>query len=68
MVNKGADVNVKDTYGQTPLHLAASKGQIKVIRCLIENGANVNVTQETTGSTPLHRAASNGQVEVVKCL
>ena len=46
------DVNLKDTVGRTPLHIAAEKGNIDVAMFLIENGANVNVA-DTNGNTPL---------------
>ena len=46
------DVNLKDTVGRTPLHIAAEKGNIDVAMFLIENGANVNVA-DANGNTPL---------------
>ena len=46
------DLNLKDTVGRTPLHIAAEKGNIDVAIFLIENGANVNVA-DANGNTPL---------------
>ena len=46
------DVNLKDTVGRTPLHIAAEKGNMDVVMFLIENGANVNVA-DVNGNTPL---------------
>lgn len=46
------DVNLKDTVGRTPLHIATEKGNIDVAMFLIENGANVNVA-DANGNTPL---------------
>ena len=46
------DVNLKDTVGRTPLHIAAEKGNIDVAMFLIENGANVNVA-DANGNMPL---------------
>lgn len=46
LLDKGADVNVKDTtHGRTPLIFAASKDRVDAIKLLISRGANV---QETT--------------------
>ncbi len=40
----GIDVNVKDKFGDTPLHKAALNGHKVIAELLIEKGANVNVT------------------------
>ena len=39
----GIDVNVKDKFGDTPLHKAALNGHKVIAELLIEKGANVNV-------------------------
>ncbi|RKU16332.1 hypothetical protein C6503_12975 [Candidatus Poribacteria bacterium] len=46
------DVNLKDTMGRSPLRIAAEKGDIDGVTFLIENGADVNVT-DANGNTPL---------------
>ncbi len=46
------DVNLKDAIGRTSLHIAAENGNIDIVMFLIENGANVNVT-DVNGNTPL---------------
>jgi ankyrin repeat protein len=67
-VTSGAyTVNAVDEFKNTPLHFAANKGRIDVIKWLIENGANVNALNNDK-STPLHEAASYGQFEAVKLL
>src|SRR5262249_47289444 len=52
---------------QTPLHLAASFGEIRTARVLIEAGADVNAAGPMD-QTPLHNAASRGHVAVVELL
>jgi len=47
----GADVNVKDNIGLTPLHMAAGDGRKEVAELLIAKGAEVNAKIE--GMTPL---------------
>jgi ankyrin repeat protein len=55
LVESGADVNVRNSYGQTPLYDAASGGHYDVVEYLIANGADVNAQNEE-GQTPLHVA------------
>ncbi len=45
-----------DSYSRTPLHVAARYGHIRVVKWLLENGANVNATAYN-GFTPLHLAS-----------
>ncbi|XP_070560828.1 ankyrin-1-like isoform X2 [Ptychodera flava] len=60
-------VDITDTQGRSPLHLAAEKGSIETVRVLLENGADVNrLTKQKRG--PLHFAAARGHTEVVKLL
>jgi ankyrin repeat protein len=63
-VAQGADVNVRDNAGRTPLCCAAVEGHMEVVATLGELGADVNV-QDTNGWTPLHQAAYHGHVELV---
>ena len=48
----GADVNVKDRAGLTPLHFAADYGHKEVVELLIAKGGDVN-TKDDGGMTPL---------------
>ncbi|WP_179947520.1 ankyrin repeat domain-containing protein, partial [Wolbachia endosymbiont of Cylisticus convexus] len=61
------DVNAKNIYGETPLHLAARSGYLNVVEKLIEKGANVNA-KNSNGKTPLHYAAEKGYLNVVEKL
>lgn len=55
LLELGADVNVIDTYGQTPLFWAAGQKSREVIRILIDAGADVNLA-DPEGVTPLDAA------------
>jgi cytohesin len=48
----GADVNAKDSQGQTPLHFAAQQGQLQAVDWLLKRGADVNA-RDAKGKTPL---------------
>jgi hypothetical protein len=41
LLEKDADVDEKDTHGQTALHFAAWKGNKETMRVLLEGGASV---------------------------
>ncbi|KAJ8416030.1 hypothetical protein AAFF_G00380520 [Aldrovandia affinis] len=53
--------------GATPLHVAAAKGYVEVIKVLCQCGIDVSVT-DSDGWTPLHAAAHWGQGEACKVL
>ncbi|XP_065573462.1 serine/threonine-protein phosphatase 6 regulatory ankyrin repeat subunit C-like [Artemia franciscana] len=69
VLDKGADVNARDIYGKSPLHLAASsKCSQTVVECLLKFGADVNI-RNNNGESPLHLAAISGCSQtVVECL
>ena len=64
----GADPNVKDNDGNTPLHQAARKGSTAIVRLLVaEFRADVNAVNED-GWTPLHFAIDEEKIEVAELL
>lgn len=58
------DLNAQSAQGETPLMLAAIKGEFELVEKLIKKGADVN----KTGWTPLHYAATTGQLKVISLL
>ncbi|MHC4155523.1 MAG: ankyrin repeat domain-containing protein [Planctomycetota bacterium] len=67
LVDRGADFDIKDNRGFTPLHCAAQSGQTEIAELLIARGASVEVT-DRIGHTPLHTAAEGGQHDIVVLL
>ncbi len=66
LVLKGANVNLPSNNGFNvyPLHSAIAENHISISKMIIENNADVNVTQ-MSGVTPLHSAAKNGSIEII---
>nr|XP_057917458.1 ankyrin repeat domain-containing protein 12 isoform X2 [Doryrhamphus excisus] len=60
-------VNKRNERGETPLHMAAIRGDVKQVRELISLGADVNV-KDFAGWTPLHEACNLGYYDVAKVL
>jgi len=67
LISRGANVNVKDQKGMTPLHLAAKEGHEDIAEILISKGANINAIYGEWG-VPLHLAAREGHAEVAELL
>jgi len=67
-LEKGADVNVADSNGNFPLHLAAEKGFRGVCKVLLDAGANVNQKNAADGWTAVHLASIEGHTDVLRML
>ncbi len=73
LLKKGAKVNASiedgtgDWAGYNALLFAAYRGNINIVKLLINNGANVN-SKNSSGQTPLIIASSLGHREVVQYL
>ena len=67
LLENGSNIMVKDQYGNTAIHAAASGGHTAVVRLLIEAGLDI-ATQGPLGETALHEAAGQGHEAVVRLL
>lgn len=66
-LSSGFNPNIKNDYGETPLHWATQHNRIDQINMLIKFGANVN-EQDLDKDTPLHWAAENDNSDAAKLL
>lgn len=58
LIQAGADTEVLNDEGWRPLHVAASRSCLAVLRSLVKGGARVDSTTHTYGNTALHLASS----------
>jgi len=67
LLGKGADPNVRDAKGQTPLVVAASLGFVEGMELLIAGGARVD-EPNSTGETPLISAVHRRDIAMMRVL
>lgn len=60
LIDRGANVNMKNFHGFTALHWAAFAGRTNMVPILVEAGADIE-SRTADGKTPLHVAAFRGQ-------
>ena len=60
-------VNARGGKEMTPMHGAASRGHVNILRLLQEQGADVG-SRNRYGETPLHGASWSGKLDAGQCL
>lgn len=65
LIDKGAKVDMTDAKGKTPLFLAVSTNNYKIVQKLVSKGTDVNQPELEYGSTPLEQATD---VQIVNFL
>ncbi|XP_037423533.1 probable E3 ubiquitin-protein ligase XBOS36 [Triticum dicoccoides] len=68
LLEKGADANARNVYGQTPLMQACRSGHWEVVQTLLAFRCNVWKADGLTGRTALHAAAAGGHVRCARLL
>ena len=67
LISKGADVNLTNAGGKSPIFQAATRGQLECIQPLAGAGAKVN-QQDGKGTSPLLLATQLGNKSVIQLL
>lgn len=60
-------LNTRGNFGLTPLHLAAIRGDLRLVHVLLDSGADINAPDER-GNTPLHKAVLQEHHQTVRLL
>ena len=68
LLKAGVNANASTGYCCTPLLCHASRGNLAVVKVLVDSGANVNYRDERQRMTVVHYAAKGNHLEVVKAL
>jgi ankyrin repeat protein len=67
LIENGADVNAKDSEGQTPLYAAIWSADANMVELLLDKGANMKI-KDSDGQTPLDVVFRHNQMEILKLL
>ena len=67
LLSKNANVNSRNAFGQTALHLAAEIGHLTIAQILLKSDACIHVTDEYN-NTPIDIAAMRGHYELAQLL
>ena len=69
LYSRGAVIDVRDEEGRTPLYVVSYRGQVDIMRWLLDRGADANAQRCSPGRfTPLHEAATGTHLEAVQLL
>lgn len=68
LLKAGAQVNLGDSAGYTPLMGAVCADSLPIVRMLLAAGADVHRVCARSGSTALHDAAAGNHLEIVEAL
>ncbi len=67
LLQHGANPNITDRQGNTPLIIAVSKGFTDGVTILLSHGASINQANDS-GETPLNRAVQLRDVDMIRTL
>ncbi|KAI4273326.1 MAG: hypothetical protein L6R38_006370 [Xanthoria sp. 2 TBL-2021] len=68
LVERGANTNACDSYGQAPMHRAAIRGSVDIVQLFLDHNVDIEARSLDFGRSPLHWAAWHGHPGVVSLL
>ena len=67
LISHGANIESKDKYGFTPLHIASIHNYLPIVEYLVSHGANIE-SKENNGASSLHYASQKDYLSIVEYL
>ena len=67
LIKKGANINLKNWNGISPLYCAIKEKKPEILQLLIINGANI-YEKSKTGLSPLHEAILENSIQIIPIL
>lgn len=67
LIERGEDVNAKNSFGYTPLHWAVEENSYQLVEFLLMHGANMD-SKNMWGESPLDRAKTKSDKKVYQLL
>ena len=64
LLSRGAKVDSVTSEGLTPVHIASQKGNLEILKLLVDNHAKIGV-KTPDGSTALHLAAAGDKHDII---
>jgi len=64
----GPDKNLRDSFGDTALHVAMFQKDLEVVKLLLDYGYDPNARISENGYTPLHNAVAADNVDAARLL
>ena len=63
LLTKGVSPNIKDVYGNLPIHYSVRNNDIATVNLLIDFSSDINVLNND-GISPLHQALLNSSINI----
>lgn len=68
LIERGANVNLRDNFGTTPLHVACGSNKPDIVNLLLDAGADINAFDNDNESTATPIFLVEGNYELIKLL
>ena len=65
LLQEGAEINVRDVQGQTPVMIATYQHNTDIVRALLQAGADVNI-RDNIKENPLLHAGAQGWLDILR--
>lgn len=67
MIKLNCDLNIQNSCGSAPLHVACYSRNYDAVKLLVDNGADLNI-RDKWGKTPIFQAAHHNDFKIVEYL